>query len=195
MKQESWLKPNRRALGFALVPPFLLAVAGGLLVEFVPRGGWTELFYWGGWAIIGLAAVIAAALLKMLATPRLGYQNGELLVYLRGFVPHRVPIEVVEVFFLGQGPSYMPSHGEKPAETSTIVVRLAEAAHEWNHIDVKPSLGHWCDSYITIRGTWCEPINAALMKRLNERLVAVHRERRAAAAATSAATTKSKERA
>ena len=34
-------------------------------------------------------------------------------------------------------------------ETSTIVVRLAEAAAEWRFREVKPALGAWCDGYIT----------------------------------------------
>jgi hypothetical protein len=59
-------------------------------------------------------------------------------------------------------------------------VRLAESAQDWKHRDVRPAFGHWCEGYITIRGSWCEPINEGLMKRLNQRLVAVQRERKAA---------------
>ena len=97
----------------------------------------------------------------------------------------RIPIDIVEVFFMGQGPSKL-GHGQvDDAETQNVVVRLAEAAKEWHHFDVKPALGHWCDGYIILRGAWCEPINAQVLERLNKRLVAVKRARRAAAEANS----------
>jgi hypothetical protein len=35
---------------------------------------------------------------------------------------------------------------------------------------VKPSLGTWCGGYVTIRGTWCEPLQPDLIRRLNRRL-------------------------
>lgn len=178
MKCECWLKPNRRALGIAMILPAIVAVIALAMVLLAPAGGVWEVIDWVGWILMAGALIAAGSLGYLMRTPRLGYQDGKLLVYLRGFEAERVPIECVECFFLGQGPSYMPQKDEKPSETSTIVVRLAEAAQEWRHVDVKPTLGHWCDGYITIRGTWCEPINASLMKRLNERLAATHRERR-----------------
>jgi hypothetical protein len=46
---------------------------------------------------------------------------------------------------------------------------------------VKPALGAWCDSYVTIRGTWCEPLNGELIRRLNRRLREVTEQTRAAA--------------
>ncbi len=36
----------------------------------------------------------------------------------------------------------------------------------------------WCSGYITIRGTWCEPLNVPLVNRLNQRLADVTRARR-----------------
>ena len=58
-------------------------------------------------------------------------------------------------------------------------LRLAEAASEWKHRDMRPAFGLWCEGYITIRGAWCEPIGKELMQRLNRRLAEVHRERKA----------------
>ena len=186
MKTEVWLYPNRRALAFGFALPAFLTLAGLALITGCVPAGWMLVGYVLGWGLIVGGALMAGGLLALWRTPRLAYRDGMLLVYLRGYQPLRVPVDVVECFFLGQGESQMPASGSAKEESSTIVVRLAESAHEWNHVEVKRSLGHWCDGYITIRGTWCEPINAPLMKRLNERLVAIHRERRASAKEPSA---------
>lgn len=90
------------------------------------------------------------------------------------------------MLFLGQGPSLLPQligFRKDVEETSMIVIRLAESAEQWKHFDVKPALGLWCDGYITIRGTWCEPITSDLLKRLNDCLITAHRELRAQAKA------------
>ena len=97
------------------------------------------------------------------------------------FAVTRVPIEIVECFFLGQGASELPKLQGREPETQNVVIRLAESASEWKHRDVRPSFGQWCEGYITIRGAWCEPITPELMKRLNQRLVEVQHERKAAA--------------
>ena len=135
---------------------------------------------------ISLAVVLLLCLLfvflSSLWRPRLAYHSGQLLVYLRPGRPIQVPIDIVECFFLGQGDSFL---GRSPfdsnstsKQTSTVVVRLAEAAREWKQIEVQPALGHWCDGYIVIRGTWCEPLNGELVRQLNERLIKAHRLRR-----------------
>jgi hypothetical protein len=149
-------------------------LAGALLCLAPSRIGLTV-----GAALLALAAIWLTFLLIRARQARLAYDDGQLLVYLRGLNPIRIPIEVVECFFLGQGASLLPpslhgKHGEG-AETATVVVRLAEAAREWSHVDVWPSFGLWCEGYITIRGTWCEPLDGELIAGLNRRLVAVHR--------------------
>lgn len=180
--RETWLKPNRRALLVALVLPMSLVVAGGGLAAAL-RGHST--------AVFGLGLLLAAVgllgtwgLILLLRLPRLAFENGCLLVYLRGWQPERVPIELVEVFFAGQGPSLMPrvrgQDSESPSEVATIVVRLAESAPHWAQRRVNRSLGHWCEGYITIRGTWCEPLSPELILDLNRRLVQAHRQQRAA---------------
>ncbi len=181
-----WLHTNRRALWLGvveLVP--LLAVAIGCVV--MSPNNWLR------WAAAGSAALLAYLLVLcvyLMFQPRLSYANDHLHVRLRPGRPIRVPIEVVECFFLGQGPTLLPrpfGDREKVEETSTIVVRLAESAEAWKHLDVKPALGLWCDGYITIRGTWCEPITNDVLKRLNENLIAAHREQRAKAPREAAA--------
>lgn len=174
--RDVWLNPNRRALFCGLIPPGCLLAFGLLLVWGIPDTA--PAFGWIGWGMIVVAALASGIVTFLLRQPRLAREGDWLLVYLGPSAPIRVPLEVVECFFLGQGPSLIPRPGEKQHETATVVVRLAEAAQEWQHRDVKPALGHWCDSYITIRGTWCEPLNAAVVKRLNDRLVQFQRERK-----------------
>ncbi len=129
--------------------------------------------YLGGvLAVVALFAVVQ--LVIQLRHPRLSYRDGSLLVNLRPGGPIRVPIEIVEGFLLGQGPSFLPGRRYRGTETTTLVIRLAEAATDWADVDgVKPALGKWCGGYITIRGTWCEPLSVSLINRLNQRLAAV----------------------
>jgi hypothetical protein len=176
--RQVWLRPNLRALSISLILPALLLAAGlAMLLLIDGTGTWATLRL-VGWGLVALAAVVAGLFIYVMRMPRLAYQNGYLLVYLRSMAPVRVPIDLVECFFLGQDAGFVSSPGGKEMETSTIVVRLAESAAEWRHVEVNPSLGRWCDGYITIRGTWCEPISGPLMKELNARLVEAHRSQR-----------------
>nr|MCS5632665.1 hypothetical protein [Pirellulaceae bacterium] len=60
-------------------------------------------------------------------------------------------------------------------ESRNVVVRLAERADQFQQHPVKPSLGSWEEGYIVVRGTWSEPINKDLFRRLNRRLIDIHR--------------------
>jgi hypothetical protein len=156
-----------------------IVVLGGLLLAwFFPPGGPHA---WAGW----LGLILAGASLLAIATyayamrlPRLAFEDDHLLVYVRSTVPERVPIEVVECFFWGQGPSMIRLPNGNEAESSNVIVRLAERAAEWRDRPTHPSLGEWRCGYITLRGAWCEPITADLVKHLNERLAAAHRRQR-----------------
>ncbi len=178
MSREVWLRPNRRIFGVGI---FVLA---WLLAGTVPLIATSQhvAVTIVGYTIGALILLLVFFAVRTIMRPRLAYDDGCLLVYLGSAQPHRVPIELVECFFQGQGPSLLPAptmagQSESP-ESATIVVRLAESAEDWKHIEVKPTLGHWCDGYITIRGTWCEPINPDRMKQLNHRLVETHRQLR-----------------
>src|SRR4051812_32461845 len=102
---EVWLKTNRRALALGMVLPGI--VLGAAVVALA----WT--FSSGQHWLVQLPLVIVAAipswmigeLLYALVRPRIGYEAGELLIFLEPTRPTRVPIDIVEVFFLGQGPS------------------------------------------------------------------------------------------
>ena len=178
----SWLHTNRRALSLGIVvlsPALVFAVA----VVTMSASEWLK---WTSAAVALLLAYAIGLCVYLVFQPRLSYLNERLQVRLRPGPPIQVPIDVVECFFLGQGPALRPrlfGNREKVEETATIVVRLAESAEQWKHLDVKPALGQWCEGYITIRGTWCEPITNELLKRLNGNLVAAHREIRANAQA------------
>jgi hypothetical protein len=176
---EVWLRTNRRALVMGMVLPGLMFVGGVAGLVWL-RGtgqhwGWAALFI----PMAVLPLWMLGELVYAMTQPRLAYERGELLVFLEPTRATRVPIEIVECFFLGQGPSELPKLKGREPETQNVIVRLAEAATEWKHRDVKPALGHWCEGYITIRGSWCEPISADVMKRLNRRLAEVQRERQA----------------
>jgi hypothetical protein len=172
---EIWLRANRRVLLFATVPVLALGIVGGLLALGVSNAA--RLL---GWVLVAAAAVLLVGLLRQLRQGRIAYRNEEVLFNLRSGQPVAVPVEVVEAFFLGQGPANLPQRG-KPAEAVNLVARLSQKAPEWEHIDVKPALGRWCDGYVTIRGMWCEPLTTDVIRRLNRRLREAHEARRGAA--------------
>jgi len=167
---ETWLRPNLRVLTTALIALLLLTTALAVAT-------WLWITPWLG-AVVAIAGLLAAAPLVYARRPRLGYRNGSLVINLRHREEILTPIDVVECFFLGQAEAKLPPVNGAPPETTSIVVRLAERAEEWKHQDVHPSLGRWCDGYITILGAWCEPIGPDLVGRLNQRLIEIHRERK-----------------
>jgi hypothetical protein len=173
---ETWLRPNGRAVWFGTVLPALLGLVGLALVVGLPGHPPPAWMRVAGeiLAVLGFGTVLL--LLGQLRQPRLAYFQNHLLVALRSGPPLRVPIEVVECFWLGQTPSLLPLKRHERTETSAVVIRLAESAAEWRQRDVKPQLGKWCEGYITIRGTWCEPLSIELVNRLNQRLAEVTRQ-------------------
>lgn len=177
MRPETWLRTNRRALLVALVVALLVVGAGISAVAISPRFWFGNALAVVGWGAVGGAGVFAVMLLYQMTLPRLAYHDGYLLVYLQSAQPTRVPIEIVELFFAGQGVSHLPAAEEGPTKSRTVVVRLAEAATDWHFRDVKPDWGEWREGYIIVRGTWCEPLTAEVLKSLNRRLREVHRER------------------
>lgn len=175
---EVWLDTNRRALGLGLVLPASVATAAlaALAWSFWSRQHW-------GLQLV-LAVITAAALwmvgelLYALRCPRLAYEEGELLVYLEPSRPTRVPIEIVECFFLGMGDADLPAVKGAVPKTRNVVIRLAERAEPWRSRPVRPQFGQWCDGYITLRGTWCQPLTPQLLKELNRKLATVQRQAR-----------------
>jgi hypothetical protein len=171
---ETWLRPNRRAILFGCVPAAAVVSLGTWLALGAAVGiGWR--LSGGILALIGGVALIG--LLSQLWQARIGYHDGHVLFYLTGGRPLDVPVAAVEAFFLGQGPSGLPGGVCNQPETANLVARLSQRETEWAQRDVKPALGAWCGGYVTIRGTWCEPLNHEVIRRLNRRLKEVQAER------------------
>ncbi len=173
---EIWLHTNRRVLLFGMIPPAIVGVIGMLLVFGLPGREPAPLVRFVGGVLLTVALLAIGILAWNMRKPRLAYHDRHLLIWLRSGLPIRVPLEVVECFLLGQTASYLPGGDERHVETSALVVRLAQKAEEWQHLEVKPQLGSWCQGYVTIRGTWCEPLSVPLVNRLNQRLYDVSRE-------------------
>ena len=164
-----WLRSNLRACGVMLAVGGTLLLLGGLLLLL---SGWIKI---AGLAIVLVGCAIAVVALCEMVRPRLRCDGTHLLAYVGGWKPARVPLEIVEVFFLGQGPSKLPQPVGRPLVNSTVVVRLAEAAKEWHKRDTNTRVAHWCEGYITLRGVWCEPLNTETIRRLNSTLVETKR--------------------
>jgi len=173
---ECWLRANYRVMLLGMVLPAALLVMGGIAAAGALSASMPIRV--AGWVQVGVAMLLCAILIWNARLPRLAFQEGHLLVYLRAAEPIRVPVQYVECFFLGQAPSEMKLRSGRNVEVQTVVVRLAESATQWEHCDVKPALGSWCDGYITIHGTWCEPLTIQRVNQLNRRLAEVHRQQK-----------------
>jgi hypothetical protein len=173
--REIWLRTNHRALSFGAIPPALCALAGVWLVaiNIHSAGRWSN-WIGGGMIVVGLG--LAAMLLLQIRQPRVAYRSGQVLFFLVSGEPIAVPVDFVEAFFLGQGPLMLPGSPKERDATVNLVARLSQRETQWAHRDVKPALGGWCDGYVTIRGTWCEPLNGEVIRRLNRRLREVTEE-------------------
>ena len=173
-EREIWLRGNRRAIVAGSALPAILGTIGlfGALnlfpVELTP-----PLRIAAGILAL-LSALVGIVMANQSRLPRLAYANRELLVYAGPSKPIRVPIDVVEVFFGGQGATEVQVPGHK-IESKNIVVRLAERHREWHERKIRASFGRWQDGYISLNGAWCEPISAELVKSLNHKLVETKR--------------------
>jgi hypothetical protein len=170
---ETWLRTNTRVFLLALIPPAVPALLGLLLlVGTAGRGPQIAAV-----VLLGLAVVGWGIAFWQLRRPRIEYRtlggNGQLWLYLRWIGVIRVPIEFVEGFLLGQGPTLLPVPASENIETSTVVIKIADRAEEYARVDVDRALGSWCNHYVTVRGMWCERLNLALVNRLNARLAEV----------------------
>jgi hypothetical protein len=163
---ETWLRPNRRAILFGCILPLVLGAIG---VRLAIASGETDSWRWVGIMLMIISVGIFAMLMNQLRRPRVAYADGRVLFYLRSGPPIAVPVNVVEAFFLGQGPAHLPTIA-KQSETVNLVARLSQRNTEWARQEVKPALGNWCDGYVTIRGAWCERLGAELVRKLNRRL-------------------------
>jgi hypothetical protein len=166
---EIWLRTNRRALCFGTVPPALFTLLGCYFVFGLgptAKAWW----HWIGACMILIGLFNVVILLLQLREPRVAYRTGFVLFYLVPGPPIAVPVNLVEAFLLGQGPVMLKGIDNQRDSTVNLVARISQRDPSWGNRDVKPALGRWSDGYVTIRGTWCEPLNDEVVRRLNRRL-------------------------
>ena len=106
---------------------------------------------------------------------RVVYKQDHLHIAITSGRPIAVPLDVVECFFLGESDTSFQNQKYKDARTQTVVVRLAENAKQWAQRDVLSLIGRWCDGYITLRGTWTEPLSIEVVNRMNHQLAEIKR--------------------
>ena len=163
---EVWLHPNRRVLLLAMVPAVLLGGLGGFMLSLDAPMALKAV----AWLVIAFAFLLTMGLVGQTIRPRISYREGHVCFHLKSGKPFAVPIHVVEAFFLGQGPSYIPGSDQSVTKTVNLVARLSQKETDWAQRDVKESLGNWDEGYITIRGTWCEPLTKEVIRDLNQKL-------------------------
>lgn len=129
----------------------------------------------GACAALASAILIVGIVLQM-RRPRIAYRAGKVHFFLTSRTPHAVPVEVVEAFFIGQGPACLPGASNQKTRSVNLVARLSQRAPDWAEREVKPALGQWREGYVSIRGTWCEPLTGEVVRRLNRRLNEVQKE-------------------
>jgi hypothetical protein len=121
---------------------------------------------------------IVGMLIFQAQRPRIAFEDGSVLFYLRSGAPIAVPMDIVESFFAGQSPAHLPGLSKQP-QSVNLIARLSQRHKEWAQQTVKPALGKWSEGYVTIRGTWCEPLDTEVIRRLNRRLKEVKDEAKA----------------
>ena len=169
LMREIWLRPNRRAIWFGCLPPLILSGLGAWMV-FAAADSTGEMRRFAGMALLLVGLALTTMLIIQQRRPRIGYRDKHVLFYLRGGAPIAVPADVVEAFFVGQGPAHLPAGVGQRQQSANLVARLSQRHTEWAQRPVNRALGNWCDGYVTIRGTWCEPLDSEVVRRLNRRL-------------------------
>ena len=167
--REVWLHSNRRiaAAGLIVGAPTGVRPPRGVAVENAATSS-LVLQVLGGSAL-GLGAALLLPSAYLWWRPRLAFDGQHLLVYMKWGAPYRVPIELVECFFMGQIESHLPGRILPEAESSSVVVRLAQAARQWHRQPVAARLGDWFGGYIIVRGTWSALLTTEVVAELNQR--------------------------
>jgi hypothetical protein len=177
-----WLGANRRLVWL------LAVVAGGLLAGGLgaavaagrTAGGW-RLFLGILAAGSGLLAAVVAVVAGRAAVARMSCRGETLVVRTGPFGSERLPLDVVECFFLGSqllDRSGSPTRDDEPAfRVGTLVVRVAERAVA-GHAESWTARGPWAvweDGYLIIDGRWTEPLTVETVRRVNGRLAQAKR--------------------
>ena len=175
--RECWLKPNHRPTYAALAAAVAIVLLAGTSAVATWQMNRTGLAVGIGLiALLGLG--FGAWIARSLGKPRVSYHDGTLYVHDGSQPPHEVPIEVVEVFFLGSGPIDENETDDAGPRAANVVIRLAEAETQWHEREMNSNVGKWSEGYIVLRGMWCEPIGHQRLNAVNHRLAEVRRARR-----------------
>jgi hypothetical protein len=183
---EIWLQSNRRtvvaiALAIGLVGLLFAVLSFGMMQS----GSVVAARVSGFMAAIVIVAAAAAGYLG--TRPRLAFDGRKLRIHIGTAQPALIPIELIEGFLLGKGPSYLSGKDDYKTETSTLIVRIAERAPEWEKVPTNVRVAAWCGHYVTLRGTWTEPLSVDVVNRLNQRLYEVQQAAKQSAANSPAA--------
>ncbi|HEY6565299.1 MAG TPA: hypothetical protein VIY86_12425 [Pirellulaceae bacterium] len=169
-----WLRGNQRLLGLGQGTLLLSAI---VMMSLMVLG--TRLWPWPAWTALGVVFLATWGAIAYFNRRGVVTYNGQCLQLTPGrWKPVEIPLEVVECFFRGQGETALPD-GPHAAETSQIVIRIADRAREWHTGPLPGIVGRWCGGYITLSGLWCEPITGVLLEQLNHDLVVAQRAARA----------------
>lgn len=166
--REVWLRPNQRIIWFACIPPLMIVAAGAWLAARSNDANQIT-WRWLGLLVVVCGVAIIAMLLRQAVRPRIAYEQGRVLFYLRNGLPIAVPAELVEAFFVGQGSAHVRGLSKK-SKTVNLVARISQRHAEWRQQSVKHAIGNWSNGYVTVRGAWCEPLTDDIVRRLNRRL-------------------------
>ncbi len=159
-----WVRNNPRPLSAALAAVCFAA----LLIAWAFWQFWDIVWLRGGLAVVlGLMLAYAGWLLWQLSRPRIGADESQLYLFLTAGRAIAVPLEHVECFLLGQAAAMMD---DSKRETTTLSLRIAEKAGEFQQRNVLRALGSWCGGYVTVRGTWTQPLSVDLVRKLNREL-------------------------
>jgi hypothetical protein len=162
---EIWLQSNRRVF----LPPLITAAAAAVLFLILAYADVADGRKWWG----GIACAFAWAAVFVWGASRrarLAFDGRHLRINTGLPEPATIPIELIEGFFLGKGPAYLKGKDDYKTETSTLIVRVAERAPEWEKLPTDVRVAAWCGHHITLRGTWTEPLSVDVAHRLNQRL-------------------------
>lgn len=161
---EIWLHANRRVYLVPIAAAVLVALAclpGALLP--ISGGPW--------WIGVAAGSLVAVGLwIYSRRAARIAFDGRSLVLHIRPPRPIVVPIELIEAFLIGKGPTFLSGKDDYKTEASTLILRIAERSEEFRKVDTDVRLAAWCGHYVTFRGTWTEPLSVDLVNRLNQRL-------------------------
>jgi hypothetical protein len=145
----------------------IVTIAAGVLIGLFAASATSA---WFGSGLAGGGVLLAVCTARAALRSRISLSGGALWVVSGPLGSAKLPLGDVEAFFLGQGPVVLPLLGEQSARCTNLVVRFAQRAARVHEGDVARWVGDWADGYFVIRGTWCEPLDTALVVRFNKRL-------------------------